>query len=211
MTRCNHVHPCLPFALTHRNFPLSSTIFRGSDRRIYRWRMANDVIIVGFDVSFSLLATTCIVQLAADSASSAPIAIAYDDAQPLSTVDPLGASVVLCIQPSGFHLLHEVVATFVLFEQLRGKTRVNYTPNTRVAPSLRQGQTITIISIPVMKYLAELFRQSYPCWRTSNPSNQEQSLDVSTSTRNATSDTNLGLTKRCATRTSCEIPRLSRQ
>ncbi|KAF8552981.1 hypothetical protein OG21DRAFT_1510783 [Imleria badia] len=102
-----------------------STIFRGSDRRIYSWRKVNDALI-----------------LAADGASSAPIAIAYDDAHPLSTVDPIGASVVLSIQPTGFHFLHEVVATFILFEQLRGKTRADYGVKTRVAASLHQGSRI---------------------------------------------------------------------
>ncbi|KAI9570700.1 kinase-like domain-containing protein [Boletus coccyginus] len=99
-----------------------STIFRGSDRRIYRWQMTNEAIV-----------------LAVDGASSAPIAIAYDDAQSFLTVDVIGASVVLCIQPTGFHLVHEVVATFILVGQLFRKTRVEYDLKTRVASSPYQG------------------------------------------------------------------------
>ncbi|KAN0073841.1 Protein kinase-like domain containing protein [Tylopilus felleus] len=106
-------------------------IFRGGDRRVYRWRTANDVTI-----------------LASDNGSSAPIlAIAYEDAQSSSTVESTGPSVVLYIQPTGFHLFHEIVATFILFEQFCGKTRVDHPcKETRVASSIRRGTPSRILS-----------------------------------------------------------------
>jgi len=148
VTPCNHVSPRVQPASAQRKFPPSSTIFRGSDRRIYRWRMTNGAIVVcSFAFFFLLSLAICVVQLAADGASSAPVAIAYDDAQSSSTVDAIGASVVLCIQPTGFHFVHEVVTTFILVEQLCRKTRVEYGLKTRVASSPCQGPIIAIICL----------------------------------------------------------------
>lgn len=92
----------------------------------------------------SLFVDDLCLQLASDNGSSAPIlAIAYEDAQSSSTVESTGPSVVLYIQPTGFHLFHEIVATFILFEQFCGKTRVDHPcKETRVASGIRRGQIV---------------------------------------------------------------------
>lgn len=101
--------------------------------------MNEAIVVCSFAFFPPLSLEIWVVQLAVDGASSAPIAIAYDDARSPLTVDVIGASVVLCIQPTGFHLVHEVVATFILVGQLSRKTRVEYDLKTRVASSPNQG------------------------------------------------------------------------
>lgn len=127
-------------------------IFRGSDRQIYQWGKANDVVIVRFSrIIFFDPFRTRVVQLSAGSASLAPIAIAYDDVQSFSMVDDAAESFVLCIQPTGFHLLHEIVVTFILFERLYGRPRADYDRKSRSALSPRRGQIVMILLVPVIE------------------------------------------------------------
>ncbi|KIJ57939.1 hypothetical protein HYDPIDRAFT_120156 [Hydnomerulius pinastri MD-312] len=78
-------------------------IFRGIDGRLYRWRRSSDLTQL----------------MLCNDAYPTVIAVAGCDARPSPARECFDApSNLLCIQPTGFHFLAEIVVTFILFEQL---------------------------------------------------------------------------------------------